>query len=416
MVEHPFRRPLPRCRTRLLAASTVALVCAAQGSPEAYGQGAPFQSVKPGDRIGVDSPWARAAQAGRERMKAGDCASAIDAFDEALRHSVSATVRRDRGLCHEKLGHTAPAIDDFRDYLFRQPNASDAGDIRARLVRLEQATGQGASTTTAPTTGSGSRSPSSGSAASSVDDNPFAAKAASSAGVGVAVNGDADASTDGADASGIGAASAGSGDGTYAAKRAEVLRAGEGKQGTARLDALAAAEARQRDADGSPLRRGKGWVFGIYGTVRGWGEPGLGFGQTFGLSARYSLGKHHTLMAEVGYADINGEGGATGYSGLGTMFGYELRAGLDQFHTHNLYAGIGAGYEHMGQRGGGYVWATILGRARAGYRLVLGPSFGVELGVDGGPAGFIMLDPPPDAPLDFATFTVGGHLGAVVGF
>src|SRR5580704_16264109 len=75
---------------------------------------------------------------GRTRMRGGDCAGAIDAFDTVLRTAVDPTVNRDRGLCHEKLGHPYPAIDDYRVYLTARPEALDAEGIRQRLVQLEQ--------------------------------------------------------------------------------------------------------------------------------------------------------------------------------------------------------------------------------------------------------------------------------------
>lgn len=77
---------------------------------------------------------------GRTRMRNGDCPGALDAFDEALRTAVDPTLRRDRGLCHERLGHPYPAIDDYRAYLRDMPDAPDADGIRDRLRRLEEET------------------------------------------------------------------------------------------------------------------------------------------------------------------------------------------------------------------------------------------------------------------------------------
>jgi len=71
------------------------------------------------------------------RFAAGDCPAALDAFDVAVEHSADPTLRRDRGICHEKLGHPYPAIDDYRAYVAAVPTAPDADDIRARLVRLQ---------------------------------------------------------------------------------------------------------------------------------------------------------------------------------------------------------------------------------------------------------------------------------------
>src|SRR5580698_2168675 len=77
----------------------------------------------------------------RKRMAAGDFEGALTAFDAALRtDNADPTLYRDRGLCHEKLGHPYPAIDDYREYLTEAPGAADADAFRARLSRLEDDT------------------------------------------------------------------------------------------------------------------------------------------------------------------------------------------------------------------------------------------------------------------------------------
>lgn len=78
-----------------------------------------------------------AEDAARAKFAAGDCKAAIDLFDQAVLHSADPLLRRDRGLCHERLGHVFPAIDDFRAYLSTVPHAKDADDIQARLAKLE---------------------------------------------------------------------------------------------------------------------------------------------------------------------------------------------------------------------------------------------------------------------------------------
>jgi hypothetical protein len=80
----------------------------------------------------------------RAQARRGDCLGALEVFDAALRSSIDATLRRDRGLCHERLGNVYPAIDDFRAYLTASPNAPDAVDIRRRLTRLEARIGEAA--------------------------------------------------------------------------------------------------------------------------------------------------------------------------------------------------------------------------------------------------------------------------------
>jgi hypothetical protein len=88
------------------------------------------------ERLGTEA----FVSAGRARMRNGDCAGALDAFDAALRTAVDATVNRDRGLCHERLGNVYPAIDDYRVYLAADPDAADAEGIRQRLAHLEMET------------------------------------------------------------------------------------------------------------------------------------------------------------------------------------------------------------------------------------------------------------------------------------
>jgi regulator of sirC expression with transglutaminase-like and TPR domain len=46
---------------------------------------------------------------------------------------------RDRGLLYQRLECFRPALSDLRNYLRRRPDASDAGDIRARIADLEAA-------------------------------------------------------------------------------------------------------------------------------------------------------------------------------------------------------------------------------------------------------------------------------------
>ncbi|MGH7328367.1 MAG: hypothetical protein ACREJX_08460, partial [Polyangiaceae bacterium] len=72
----------------------------------------------------------------RSRAAAGDCAGALDAYDAALETSVDPELHRDRGICHEKLGHPYPAIDDYRFYLTYRPNAADAESIHERMDNL----------------------------------------------------------------------------------------------------------------------------------------------------------------------------------------------------------------------------------------------------------------------------------------
>src|SRR5687767_5687650 len=81
------------------------------------------------------------ASVARSRARAGDCQGALAGFDAAINHTIEPTLRRDRGLCHEKLGHPFPAIDDYRAYLTARPDAPDSDQIRQRLAALEEQQG-----------------------------------------------------------------------------------------------------------------------------------------------------------------------------------------------------------------------------------------------------------------------------------
>lgn len=78
------------------------------------------------------------ADSARARARAGDCEGALYGFDAALRVTTDPVLRRDRGICHDKLHHPFPAVDDFRAYLTAMPDAPDADRVRARLAELEE--------------------------------------------------------------------------------------------------------------------------------------------------------------------------------------------------------------------------------------------------------------------------------------
>jgi regulator of sirC expression with transglutaminase-like and TPR domain len=56
-----------------------------------------------------------------------------------LVHPESAEELRDRGLLYERLDCFRPALSDLQDYLRRRPKASDANDIREKVLELKQA-------------------------------------------------------------------------------------------------------------------------------------------------------------------------------------------------------------------------------------------------------------------------------------
>ncbi len=88
------------------------------------------------------TPGEADAQDARQLATTGQCERALAAFDRAIavRHE-DGGLRRDRGRCHEKLGNTKPAIDDYRAYLTMTPNARDGADVQARMDRLRKLQG-----------------------------------------------------------------------------------------------------------------------------------------------------------------------------------------------------------------------------------------------------------------------------------
>ncbi len=70
----------------------------------------------------------------RKRAKPGDLARAATAYQAALREpGVKPSTFRDLGTTLQRLGNNAAALDAFREYLKRAPNADDAAMIRSYL-------------------------------------------------------------------------------------------------------------------------------------------------------------------------------------------------------------------------------------------------------------------------------------------
>ena len=70
----------------------------------------------------------------RKRAQPGDLARAASAYQAALREpDVSPDTFRDLGTTLKRLGNNAAALDAFREYLKRAPNANDAAMIRSYL-------------------------------------------------------------------------------------------------------------------------------------------------------------------------------------------------------------------------------------------------------------------------------------------
>lgn len=330
-----------------------------------------------------DEAGASEATAARQRARAGDCASALPAFDAAIRTSVDPTLHRDRGLCHERLDHPFPAIEDYRAYVVARPDAPDADEIRERLTRLEESVG---------TVGRADDEPASGSASAKDEGGAFDMSASMSMGSG--------------------------GASAQASGKSRVLgpREGERERG---YDYYLRQEELADMAAGSSLRRGTGWIVGAYLNIpRYFARLSDGSGSTAdlnfgaGLGLRYAFAEHWSFISELGYAGVIDRGESMG--GVMLLAGAEYRAPLDRFATNQLYLGVGLGYERFSTSGSDFALNYILGRGRFGYRHVIGPSVAFEIGLDGGPGVAVASGGGGSDSVGVAV--IGGALGFVVGF
>ena len=361
-----------RMRVSLLACAIAAFVCVPVRAFAQKHGGAPNKNA-PSGKIVVEHKGGTYEAMARSRAAAGDCAGALDAFDAALETSVDPELHRDRGICHDKLGHPYPAIDDYRFYLTSRPNAADAQSIHERMDALI------AEVTQAPADKSDDKNEEAAVKAAEVD-----AQAKGEAGVQIssAQNPEDSASAD---------ASAGSGKTVDAIDKDEKLAA---------------------EADSSSLRRGKGFVIGPYFQGRNWTKAGFSWGEAFGCAFRYSLGAPSSLVTEVGYSQINATGSDTKLGGLMLFGGYEARLGLDDRYTNAIIFQGGLGYERLTQGGTGLIASIVVPRVRGGFRHVFGPNIGLELGVDAG-YGFVHI---VDSDANDSSLLIGGEVALLIGF
>lgn len=314
------------------------------------------------------------SQVGRARMRNGDCAGAIEAFDEALRHSIDPTLNRDRGLCHDQLGHPYPAIDDYRAYLTAEPDAPDAQSIQARLDRLEmQITGRPASSDADDDTPPGMRTSGSASASAS----------------GAGVQASASLGTSGGGTGGP------SGESSSRAPR----------------DTMDYIE-HDNDELRSPLRRGKGWSLAPFFAEHKWFTSGTNFGdaQTWaecvGLQFRYSFGHVSTLFIEGGYTRFNSTAASSALftmQGLTSQVGLELRFPFDEDYNNQLIVAPGIGFEYWVETenvagGSSLDVGMLLPRVRVGWRHMLATSASLDLSLDGGVGKPASMSNPSEFP------------------
>jgi hypothetical protein len=290
-----------------------------------------------------------------QRMRAGDCEGALDAFDAALQTSTAPQLHRDRGSCHDKLGHPYPAIEDYRAYLTERPNAPDADRIRARVVELESQVGivrQGQA---------------------GVSDH-------NGADVSTSIGGETD------------------------------LEAPTG--GASSLEMLERNEQLESQADSSPLRRGRGFIIGLAVGGRDFSSSSFGAAELAGIELRYSLSHVSTLLLEPSVTHVNGGGTVTALSGPGIMGGYEARLAFNSRVSDALLVGATFRFESLSEANG-YVYAVLEPEGRVGYRHVFGPALGLEAVVDGGVA-FATITSLANASSTQAV--LGGHVAVLLGF
>jgi hypothetical protein len=316
--------------------SSCLLASSAEAAPQRRDSGPLFTQIDTGQG---------AAAAARALAAKGNCAAALASFDIALRSSIDMTIRRDRGLCHEQLGNPFPAMDDYRAYLTVSPDAPDSADIRARLERLEIQTGVGG--------------PSAVEAPRSAEEVPVEA----------ARIGDMTIET------------------SDTGKRSAAKRAS--------YDAEENAYHRYDQAMSSPLRRGTGGIFGVYGTGLALGlggGGGLGATSTFipgfeiGARIGWSFSQVSSVYGQIGYADyqVSAIGVTVQIGGVDLALGYEARIRLDQYSTHAIVLGPAFEYQYItagsatGGSGSGGGVSVLIPQGRLGYRVILGYGFGLE--------------------------------------
>jgi hypothetical protein len=365
--------PYADCMRKIHAAGSLAAALAlasgtagAQSQPTPSGPPANYQKPQPlileKQQLGT-SAFAIVA---RTRMRNGDCAGALDVFDAAVAHSIDPTLRRDRGICHEQLGHPFAAIDDYRAYLTEEPDAPDAEGIRGRLGRLEQ--------------------DNTGRSSNGDDDDVPPATGGASATVTVGTGG--------------------------AGGDAQVSAGGSSKP----RDAMDYIE-HDNDQMKSPLRLGKGFSVAPYFSEHKWFFQNSNFGDSFtwaeavGLQFRYSFGHVTTLFIEAAYQRFNSTAGAAGsvqasIQGLTSQIGLELRFPLDADYDNQLFFGPGIGFDHIVESlnlagAPSTSLGAIVPRARFGYRHLVAASAGIDISLDAGMGKFALYSDPATGGSDF---------------
>jgi tetratricopeptide (TPR) repeat protein len=347
------------------AALAIAVVATAAGAQDDQPTSTRNYKVQPLNLRKEQLGTSAYAGAGRARMRAGDCEGAITSFDAALRTSnQDPTLNRDRGLCHEKLGHPYPAIDDYRVYLTDAPDAADASGIRARLMRLEDETS--------------GRGP----AADANDDTNVPS-----------------ASPDAATSEGTGGAAASTSASASATSR----------------DKLAYID-REDDPLNTPLKRGKGFTLAPFFSEHKWFFSASSFGdsatwsETVGAQLRYSAGAVGALVVEVGYEHFNSSTSADPFiiAGLTSLVAVELRFPLDAAYNNQFLLAPGLGYEHIAYTptnpdDPSIAVNGLVPRIRFGYRHLIQDDAALDFSIDLGAAKWFVPSEGNGVSLDIPT-------------
>ncbi len=310
------------------------------------------------------------AAAARARAAAGDCKSALDLFDRAIEGSIDPTLRRDRGACHEKLGNTYAAVEDYRAYLAAAPDAPDHEAVEGRLKDLED----------------------------TLPKDTVHAQASGTAVVSVGA---------------VGAARAPTREVQKDETKSPTLESDDKNKTQSEIDEV---ERREVEADGSPMRRGVGFDIGAYYQAGYWARSGFGFTQAVGARLGYAFAGVSSLLLEIGYRNNRGTGTASQSGGIQLALGYEARVGLDRWSTNELlFAGL-VGYEEAKQNGSGLLFRSFVPRGRVGWRHVFGRSVGLEFDADVGVAVTFAVDAPPGSQKVVVAPIIAGMVGLVIGF
>ncbi|HEY4015869.1 MAG TPA: tetratricopeptide repeat protein [Polyangiaceae bacterium] len=306
------------------------------------------------------------ADAARAKMRSGDCAGALDAFDQALQTSTDPTLLRDRGLCHEQLAQPYPAIDDLRGYLTAAPEAADAEAMRGHLARLEQATlGYSSESTDVPGDVEGGAS-----ATAKAEEAPR--------------------------------------------KQAEAQEGGDPPAlgPSEPMEDISPNETpKDDDPRASALRSGTGWSLAPMFSMHKWGAspaslalapgaPGASFGsrgtwaECVGAAARYSTSARGAVLVEVGYEHFNATTDDLAVvSGLSSQIAFEWRFPFDARYDDEVVLAPGLGFEHLAispssPQAQGTSSGAFVPRLRVGWRHMVASAAALELSLDGGVANF----------------------------